>query len=70
MVLLENLNASYMKKKLPTILGGLCITAILFACCITDQNGDPCAVNYVLLALATSLGIGSKITEKKYGQLR
>lgn len=61
---------SYMKKKLPTILGGLCITAILFACCITDQNGDPCAVNYVLLALATALGIGSKITEKRYGQLR
>ena len=57
-----------MKKKLPTILGTLCITAILAACCITDKNGDPCAVNYVLLALATALGIGSKLTEK-YGQV-
>ena len=58
-----------MKKKLPTILGGLCITAILAACCISDKNGDPCAANYVLLALATALGIGSKLTEK-YGQVR
>ena len=58
-----------MKKKTPTILGTLCIAAILAACCITDQNGDPCAVNYVLLALALALGIGSKTTER-YGRLR
>ena len=69
MVLLENLNASYMKKKLPTILGGLCILAFLLACCFTDPNGDPCAVNYILIAVAIILGIGSKITDK-YGQLR
>ena len=56
-----------MKKKIPTILGSLCIAAILAACCTTDKNGDPCAVNYILLAIATALGIGSKITEK-YGQ--
>ena len=56
-----------MKKKLPTILGGLCIATILVACCITDPNGDPCAVNYILFAIATALGFGSKITEK-YGQ--
>lgn len=58
-----------MKRKLSTILGTLCIAAILAACCITDQNGDPCAVNYVLLALATLLGIGSKTTGR-YGRLR
>lgn len=58
-----------MKKKIPTILGTLCIAAILAACCITDSNGDPCAANYVLLAIATALGIGSKLTEK-YGQVR
>lgn len=58
-----------MKKKLPTALGVLCIAAILAACCITDRNGDPCAVNYVLLALAALLGIGSKTTER-YGRLR
>lgn len=59
-----------MKKKLPTILGGLCIAAFLLACCITDQNGDPCAANYILLFIGLALGIGSKITEKKYGQVR
>ena len=59
-----------MKKKLPTILGTLCIAAILAACCITDQNGDPCAANYILLFIGLALGIGSKITEKKYGQVR
>ena len=58
-----------MKRKLSTILGVLCIAAILAACCITDRNGDPCAVNYVLLALAALLGIGSKTTER-YGRLR
>lgn len=60
-----------MKNKLSTILGGLCIAAILTACCITDRNGDPCALNYVLFALAIILGIGSKLTEgKRYGRLR
>ena len=60
-----------MRKKVSTILGVLCIAAIFAACCITDRNGDPCAVNYVLLALATILGIGSKKTEEKYnGRLR
>lgn len=58
-----------MKKKIPTILGALCIAAILAACCITDQNGDPCAANYIILALAATLGIGSKLTEN-YGQVR
>ncbi len=58
-----------MKKKLPTILGSLCIAAILAACCITDQNGDPCAANYILIAIAAFLGVGSKLTEK-YGQVR
>ena len=53
-----------MKKKVPTILGALCIAAILAACCISDKNGDPCAANYVLLAIATALGIGSKLAEK------
>lgn len=59
-----------MKKKIPTILGTLCIAAFLTACCITDQNGDPCAANYILLFIGLALGIGSKITEKKYGQVR
>ena len=59
-----------MKRKLPTILGGVCIALILTACCITDKNGDPCAVNYVLFAVATLFGIGSKMTEKRYGRLR
>lgn len=58
-----------MKRKLSTALGVLCIAAILAACCITDRNGDPCAVNYALLALAALLGIGSKTTER-YGRLR
>ena len=58
-----------MKRKLSTALGVLCIAAILAACCITDRNGDPCAVNYVLLALAVLLGIGSKTTDR-YGRLR
>ena len=60
----------YMKKKIPTILGTLCIAAFLLACCITDQNGDPCAANYLLLTIGVALGIGSKITEKNYGRLR
>ena len=59
-----------MKRKLPTILGGVCIALILTACCITDKNGDPCAVNYVLFAVAALFGIGSKMTEKRYGRLR
>lgn len=59
-----------MKNKISTTLGVLCIVAILATCCITDQNGDPCAVNYVLLAIAAICGIGSKIAEKKYGQVR
>lgn len=59
-----------MKKKLPTILGGLCILAMLFACCITDSNGDPCTANYILLIIGLALGTGSKIAEKKYGQVR
>ena len=59
----------YMKKKLPTILGTLCIAAILAACCITDKNGDPCTANYILITLAVILGIGAKLTEK-YGQVR
>lgn len=59
-----------MKKKLPIILGGLCVAALLAACCITDQNGDPCAANYLLLTIGLALGVGSKITEKKYGQVR
>lgn len=58
-----------MKRKLSATLGVLCIAAILAACCISDKNGDPCATNYVLLAIATALGIGSKLTEK-YGQVR
>lgn len=59
-----------MKKKVPTILGALCIAAILAACCITDQNGDPCTANYIILAIAAILGIGSKLAEKRYGQVR
>lgn len=58
-----------MRKKLSTTLGGICIAAILAACCFTNPNGDPCAVNYILIAVAIILGIGSKITDK-YGQLR
>ena len=58
-----------MKRKLPTILGGLCIAAFLAACCITDKNGDPCTANFLLLIIGLALGIGSKITEKKYGRL-
>ena len=58
-----------MNNKLSTILGGLCIAAILAACCITDGNGDPCIVNYVLLAVAAIFGIGAKRVEK-YGRLR
>ena len=58
-----------MKKKIPTIRGTLCIAAVLAACCITDKNGDPCAANYIILALAAILGIGSKLTEN-YGQVR
>ena len=52
-----------MRNKLSTILGVICIVAIFAACCITDQNGDPFAVNYVLLAVAAICGIGSKKTE-------
>lgn len=59
-----------MKRKLSTILGGLCVLTLLLACCITDQNGDPCTANYLLLTIGLALGIGSKITEKKYGQVR
>jgi len=58
-----------MKRKLSTILGSLCIAVILTACCITDKNGDPCAVNYVLFGIAAILGVGSKMTER-YGRLR
>ena len=58
-----------MKRKLSTILGVICIAAILAACCITDQNGDPCAANYILIAIAVILGVGAKLTEK-YGQVR
>ena len=59
-----------MKRKLSATLGTLCIAAFLAACCITDQNGDPCIANYLLLIIGLALGIGSKITEKKYGQVR
>lgn len=59
-----------MKRKLSATLGVLCIAAILAACCISDKNGDPCTANYILLLIGLALGIGSKITEKKYGQVR
>ena len=58
-----------MKNKVSTILGALCIALILTACCITDKNGDPCGVNYLLLGLAAVLGIGSKKTEAGNGRL-
>ena len=59
-----------MKNKLSTALGVICIAAIFAACCITDKNGDPCAINYVLLAIAAICGIGSKIAEgKRNGRL-
>ncbi len=59
-----------MKRKLSATLGVLCIATFLAACCITDKNGDPCTANYILLFIGLALGIGSKITEKKYGQVR
>ena len=52
-----------MKKKLSAILGTLCIAAILGACVITNEAGDPCLLNYGLLAFAAICGIGSKKTE-------
>lgn len=55
-----------MNNKLSRILGVICVAAIFAACCITDKNGDPCAVNYVLLAIAAICGVGAKMTEDKH----
>jgi len=53
-----------MRKSLGKIAGVLCIVCILASCCVTDQNGDPCAVNYILFAIAIVFGICSKKFEK------
>lgn len=54
-----------MKKKSNNALGIACITAILAACILTDDAGDPFWGNYALLAIAALTGYGAKRKEDK-----
>ncbi len=54
-----------MKKKYNNALGIACIAAILAACILTDEAGDPFWGNYALLAIASLTGYGAKRKEDK-----
>lgn len=49
----------YMKTK-RDILGLVCVLSIFAACIITNEEGDPCLVNYILFGVALISGILSK----------
>ena len=53
-----------MKKRISNIMGIVCVTAIFAACIITNQEGDPCLWNYILLAIAGISGVASKKLEE------
>ena len=42
------------------ILGLVCVLSIFAACIITNEEGDPCLVNYILFGVALISGILSK----------
>lgn len=52
-----------MKKRIINALYLACIAAIFAACIITNEAGDPCMLNYVLLAFAGLTGGAAKRME-------
>lgn len=52
-----------MKKTIKKTLYIACIAAIFAACVITNEAGDPCMWNYVLLAFAGLTGGAAKRME-------
>ena len=54
-----------MKKKIVKSLYLACIAAIFAACIITNEAGDPCMWNYVLLAFAGLTGGAAKKMEDR-----
>lgn len=52
-----------MKKKIVKALYLACVSAILAACVITNEAGDPCMLNYMLLAIAGLTGGAAKRME-------
>lgn len=54
-----------MKRKIKWALGLVCVGCIFAACIVTDEAGDPCLVNYVLLGAAFAAGTASKLLWKR-----
>lgn len=52
-----------MKKTIKKTLYIACVAAIFAACVITNEAGDPCLWNYVLLAFAGLTGGAAKRME-------
>lgn len=50
-----------MKKKMKDALGVICVGCILAACMITNEKGDPCYVNAILIGIAVVTGILSRM---------
>ena len=51
------------RKRISDILGVLCVAAVLTACILTDEAGEPCLWNYFLFAFAGLTGWASKKME-------
>jgi len=49
-----------MKKKTQDTFGVICVGCIFAACMVTNENGDPCYVNYILLGIALVTGLLSR----------
>ena len=49
-----------MKKKIKDALGLICVGCIFAACMVTNEDGDPCSLNYILLGAALVSGILSR----------
>jgi len=54
-----------MKKKLKKTLEIACVAAVLVACILTDEAGEPCMWNYALFAFSGLAGWASKRMEEQ-----
>lgn len=61
MAFIKDQHSEDMKKKLKDTFGFACVASIIMACAFTDEAGDPCSWNYVLLGLAVVFGLLSTI---------
>ena len=61
----SNSNRFDMKKKMKDALGVICVGCILAACMVTNEAGDPCYVNAILLGIAVVTGLLSRMKVAK-----